>query len=57
MFFFPRFSFSLVIIMWAGKLVVRFRAKVLGQSQEFPRDLIFSCFMFVSDEQVDEDVD
>lgn len=47
----------MVIIMWAGKLVVRFRAKVLGQSQEFPRDLIFSCFMFVSDEQVDEDVD
>lgn len=57
MFFFPRFSFSLVIIMWAGKLVMRFRAKVLGQSQEFPRDLISSYFTFVSDEQMNEDVD
>lgn len=55
MFFFsPRFSFSLAI-MWSGKLIVCFRAKVLGQSQEFPQDLISSYF--VSDEQMSVDVD
>lgn len=48
-FFFPSFSFSLVIIMWAGKLVVHFRAKVLGNHGSFHKNLflytLFLCQM------------
>lgn len=43
--------------MCAGKLMVCFRVKVLGQSQEFPQDLISSYFMFVSDEEMSMDMD
>lgn len=40
MFFFSRFSFSLVIIMWAGKLKVHFRAKVLSSHGSFHKTLL-----------------